>query len=140
MRRLDGAGSAQSPGLRRHVSCLHGDVAEYRRCLADFFAEGLQDGLRLAYVSSDGADAARPDLADLSDLDGLLAAGALHVLSARDRCGAGGPVDRLLLTLDAYGRRNRIAASLRSAPPFVARLMELLPVVSLQLAKSGAQE
>jgi hypothetical protein len=55
-------------------------------------------------------------------------------------CGAGGPVDRLLLTLDAYGRRNRIAASLRSAPPFVARLMELLPVVSLQLAKSGAQE
>jgi hypothetical protein len=122
------------------VSCLHGDVAEYRRCLADFFAEGLQDGLRLAYVSSDGADAARPDLADLSDLDGLLAAGALHVLSARDRCGAGGPVDRLLLTLDAYGRRNRIAASLRSAPPFVARLMELLPVVSLQLAKSGAQE
>jgi len=122
------------------VSCLHGDVAEYRRCLADFFAEGLQDGLRLAYVSSDGADAARPDLADLSDLDGLLAAGALHVPSARDMCGAGGPVDRLLLTLDAYGRRNRIAASLRSAPPFVARLMELLPVVSLQLAKSGAQE
>ena len=68
-------------------------MAEYRRCLTDFFTEGLQDGLRLAYVSSDGADAARADLADLSDLDRLLAAGALHVLSARDIYGAGGPVD-----------------------------------------------
>ena len=256
-------------------------MAEYRRCLTDFFTECLQDGLRLAYVSSDGADAARADLADLSDLDRLLAAGALHVLSARDMYGAGGPVDpervvasvaaateqaladgfgglavsadatelvgtpahqdafarcellvdrymashplsalcgyglelgndtvaefavlhasgpsteaplqvfgcadgviglagecdpvgvaalgrvlprlraadggtlvvdmagveyvdhRLLLTLDAYARRNGIAVSLRSAPPFVARLMELLPVVSLQLARSGAQE
>jgi anti-anti-sigma regulatory factor len=256
-------------------------VAEYRRCLTDFFTECLQDGLRLAYVSSDGADAARADLADLSDLDRLLAAGALHVLSARDIYGAGGPVDpervvaavaaateqaltdgfrglavsanatelvrrpvqrdafarceflvdrymthhplsalcgyrlelgndtvaefavlhasgpsneaplqvfgcadgviglagecdpvgvaalgrvlprlraanggtlvvdmagveyvdhRLLLTLDTYARRNGIAVSLRSAPPFVARLIELLPVVSLQLAKSGAQE
>ena len=68
-------------------------MAEYRRCLTDFFAEGLQDGLRLAYVSSDGADVARADLADLSDLDRLLAAGALHVVSARDMYGAGGPVD-----------------------------------------------
>ena len=47
---------------------------------------------------------------------------------------------RLLLTLDRYARGNGIAVSLRSAPPFVARLMELLPVVSLQLARSGAQE
>ena len=62
-------------------------------CLADFFAEGLQDGLRLAYVSSDGAEAARADLADLSDLERLLARGALHVLSARNVYGAGGPVD-----------------------------------------------
>ena len=93
MRRFGGAGSARSPGLRGHAWCLHGDVAEYRRCLADFFAEGLQDGLRVAYVSSDGAEAARADLADLGDLDRLLAAGALHVLSARDVYGAGGPVD-----------------------------------------------
>jgi len=256
-------------------------VAEYRCCLTDFFTECLQDGLRLAYVSSDGTDAARADLANLSDLDRLLATGAVHVVSARDMYGAGGPVDpervvasvaaateqavtdgfgglavsadatelvrrpvqrdafarceflvdrymashplsalcgyglelgndavaefavlhasgpsheaplqvfgcadgviglagecdpvgvaalgrvlprlraadggtlvvdvagveyvdhRLLLTLDRYARGNGIAVSLRSAPPFVARLMELLPVVSLQLARSGAQE
>ena len=59
-------------------------MAEYRRCLADFFAEGLQGGLRVAYVSSDGAETARADLAGLGDLDRLLAGGALRVLSARD--------------------------------------------------------
>jgi hypothetical protein len=75
------------------VWCLHGDVAEYRRCLGEFFAEGVQDGLRVAYVSSDGAQASRADLADLGDLDRLVAAGALHVLSARELYGAAGPVD-----------------------------------------------
>ena len=255
-------------------------MAEYRRYLADFFNQGVQDGLRVAYVSSDGADAARADLADLGDLDRLLAGGALHVLSARDIYGAGGPVDpervvafvaaateqaladgfgglamsadatelvgtpvqkdafarceflvdrymaghplsalcgyglelgndtvtefgllhtpapsneaplqvfgcadgaiglagecdpvdvatlgrllprlrtadcrpvvvdmagieqvdhRLLLTLDRYARGSGIAVSLRSAPPLTARLMALLPVSSLQLAKSGVQ-
>ena len=259
---------------------MHGDVAEYRRCLADFFAEGVKEGLRLAYVSSDGVEAARADLADLGDLERLLAVGALQVLWARDMYGAGGPVEpervmafvatateqaladgfrglavsadatelvrtpvqrdvfarceflvdrymgshplsamcgcglelgndtviefallhtprpsreaplqvfgcadgaiglaggcdpvgvaalgrvlprlrtadgralvvdmagveyvdhRLLLTLDAYARGNGIAVSLRSAPPLAARLMELLPVFSLQLAKPGAQ-
>jgi hypothetical protein len=265
--------------MRRHASCLHGDVAQYRRCLADFFAEGVQGGLRLAYVSSDDVEAARANLADLGDLDRLLAVGALHVVSARDVYGAGGPVDpervvgfvaaateqaladgfgglamsadatelvgtpvqkdafarceflvdgymashplsalcgyglelgndtvaefallhtprpsneaplqvfgcadgaiglagecdpvgvaalgrllprllpadgaavvvdmagveyvdhRLLLTLDRYARGIGVAVSLRSAPPFAAHLMELLPVSSLQLATSGA--
>jgi len=255
-------------------------VAEYRGCLADFFAEGLQDGLRLAYVSSDGVEAARADLADLSGLDRLLAKGTLRVLPARNVYGAG-PVDpervvaivaaateqaladgfrglavstdateligtpadqdalarweflvdrymashplsalcgyglklgndtvtefamlhtarrsnearlqvfacadgaiglagecdavdvatlgrvlsrlrtagapalvvdmacveyvdhRLLLMLDRFARGNGVAVSVRSAPPLAARLIELLPVSSLQLATSGAQE
>ena len=255
-------------------------MADYRRRLVDFFAEGVQDGLRVAYVSSDGAEAARADLAGLGDLDRLLAAGAVRVLSGRDVYGVGGPVDpervvasvatateqaladgfgglavsadatelvgtpvqkdafarceflvdrymashplsalcgyglelgndtvaefallhtpspsneallqvfgcadgviglaggcdpvdvatlgrvlprlrtadgpalvvdmagveqvdhRLLLTLDRYARENGVALSLRSAPPLAARLMELLPVSSLQLAMSGAQ-
>jgi len=68
-------------------------MAEYRRCLTDFFAEGVQDGLRVTYVSPHGAEAARADLADLHDLDRLLAGGAVHVVSAREVYGAGGPVD-----------------------------------------------
>jgi hypothetical protein len=255
-------------------------VADYRRRLVDFFAEGVQDGLRVAYVSSDRAETARADLADLGDLDGLLAAGALRLMSAQDVYGAGDPVDpqrvvgsvaasteraladgfgglavsadatelvgtpahhdafarcellvdrymaghplsalcgyglglrndtvtefallhapsrsseaplqvfgcadgaiglaggcdpvdvatlgrllprlrtadgralvvdmaglehidhRLLLTLDRYARGNGIAVSLRSAPPLSARLIELLPVSSLQLAQLGVQ-
>ncbi|WP_275404236.1 MEDS domain-containing protein [Pseudonocardia acidicola] len=280
MRRFGAARPALSPGSRRHASCLHGYVAEYRRCLAEFSAEGLEDGLRVAYVCSDGAEAAREDLADLSGRDRLLAAGALHVLSARDAYGTGGPVDpervvaffaaateqaladgfgglavsadatklvgtpaaldafaryeflvdrymaghplwalcgyglelgndtvtefallhapgppneaparmfgcadgaiglagqfdpggvaalgrvlprlrtadgvtlvvdmadveyldhRLLLMLDGYARRSGVAVSLRSAPPFAARLMELLPVSSLQRTEPGVQ-
>jgi hypothetical protein len=259
---------------------MHGDVADYRRRLVDFFTAGVQDGLRVAYVSSDGAETARADLADLGDLDRLLAAGALHLMSAQDVYGVGDPVDpkrvvasvaasteqaladgfrglavsadatelvgtpahqdafarceflvdrymaghplsalcgyglelgndtvtefallhtptrsseaplqvfgcadgaiglaggcdpvdvatlgrllprlrtadgptlvvdmagieqvdhRLLLTLDRYARGSGIAVSLRSAPPLTARLMALLPVSSLQLAKSGVQ-
>ena len=280
MRLFAGAGSARSPGVRGHICCLHGDAAGRRR-LVGFFAEGVQDRLRVAYVSSDGAEAARADLAGLGDLDRLPAAGAGPVLSGRDVYGVGGPVDpervvasvatateqaladgfgglavsadatelvgtpahqdafarceflgdryrashplsalcgsglalgndtvvefallhtlsrsneaplqvfgcadgviglaggcdpvdvatlgrvlprlrtadgpalvvdmagveqvdhRLLLTLDRYARANGVTLSLRSAPPLAARLMELLPVSSLQLATSGAQE
>ena len=46
---------------------------------------------------------------------------------------------RLLLTLDRYARENGVALSLRSAPPFAARLLALLPALSLQRVKSGAQ-
>jgi len=41
-------------------------------------------GLRAAYISSEGAETARADLAGLDDLDRLAAWGALRVLSARD--------------------------------------------------------
>jgi STAS domain len=46
---------------------------------------------------------------------------------------------RLLLTLDAYARGNGIAVSLWSAPPFVARLMELRPVFRCSWHSRGAQ-
>ena len=75
---------------------------------------------------------------------------ALGRVLPRLRTADGGPVvvdmagveyvdHRLLLTLDRYARGNGIAVSLRSAPPLTARLMALLPVSSLQLAKSGVQ-
>src|SRR3954451_9527238 len=91
MRPVGGAGSARGPGFRGHACCLHGDVADYRRRLAAFFGEGVRDGLRVAYISSGRAETARADLADLSDLDRLLAAGAGYVMSGRDVYGTGGP-------------------------------------------------
>lgn len=62
----------------------------YQRRLAEFFAEGVRDGVRVAYVSRDGATT---DLAGVADLDRLLAAGTLQILPAGDVYGAGDPVD-----------------------------------------------
>lgn len=73
--------------------CLHDHAAEYRRHLAAFFGEGLHEGLRVAYTRADGVEAARADLAEIGDLDRLLAAGAVRIVPARDVYGAGGPVD-----------------------------------------------
>jgi hypothetical protein len=47
---------------------------------------------------------------------------------------------RLLLTLDGYTRKNEVALSLRSAPPLAARLIELLPMPSLQRTEPEAQK
>jgi anti-anti-sigma regulatory factor len=44
---------------------------------------------------------------------------------------------RLLRTLSAHAREHGVALSLRSAPPFAARLMELLAASGLQHAKEG---
>jgi anti-anti-sigma regulatory factor len=44
---------------------------------------------------------------------------------------------RLLRTLSAHAREQGVALSLRSAPPFATRLMELLPESRLQHAEEG---
>jgi len=44
---------------------------------------------------------------------------------------------RLLRTLSAHAREQGVALSLRSAPPFAARLMELLTASGLQHAEGG---
>jgi anti-anti-sigma regulatory factor len=87
---LDGhAGLDRGRGLRGHVCCLHHHAAEYHHRLASFFTEGLGEGLRVAYAGSDGAEAARADLADVEDLDRLLAEGAVRILSLQDLYGTG---------------------------------------------------
>lgn len=46
---------------------------------------------------------------------------------------------RLLLTLSDYARANGVTLSLRSTPPFAARLMDLLPASYLRLVEVGAE-
>lgn len=46
---------------------------------------------------------------------------------------------RLLMALGAYARENGLALSLRSAPPFAARLIDLLPESELRRAERGAE-
>ncbi|SFK51304.1 MEDS domain-containing protein [Geodermatophilus ruber] len=78
---------------RDHLCCLHRDAAEYRLRAAAFFAEGLRAGLRVAYPATDGLEAARAELADLDDVDRLVADGAVQILPAQEVYGPGGPVD-----------------------------------------------
>jgi hypothetical protein len=56
-----------------------------------------------------------------------------------DLAGAGYVDHRLLLTLGACARANGVALSLRSAPPFAARLMGLPPASSLQCGEVRAE-
>jgi anti-anti-sigma regulatory factor len=46
---------------------------------------------------------------------------------------------RLLLTLSDHARATGVALSVRSAPPFAARLVDLLPASSLRLSQVGAE-
>jgi hypothetical protein len=46
---------------------------------------------------------------------------------------------RLLLTLSTYAQAKDASLLLRSAPPFAARLIELLPTLNLRLAEREAQ-
>jgi hypothetical protein len=75
------------------VCCLHDHPAEYRRHLTAFFTEGLHEGLRVAYIGPDDVEAARAALADVGDLDPLLAGGAVRIMSVREVYGPGGPGD-----------------------------------------------
>ncbi|MGY1725518.1 MEDS domain-containing protein [Geodermatophilus sp. SYSU D01062] len=86
------AGSPRSRGARGHVCVLHDDVAEFRRRVVAFFAEGLREGLRVVYVGSGSPEGAAEDLAGLGDLDRLQRDGALQVLTFGDVYGSGGPV------------------------------------------------
>ena len=80
-------------GAQDHLWCLHRDAAEYHRRAAVFFADGLREGLRVAYTATGGLEAARSDLAVLGDLDRLLGDGAVKIFPAQEMYGPGGPVD-----------------------------------------------
>ena len=80
-------------GAQDHLCCLHRDAAEYRRRAAVFFADGLRQGLRVAYTATHGMEAARAELADLDDVDRLVADGAVQILPVQEVYGPGGPVD-----------------------------------------------
>lgn len=62
-------------GPRDHLCSLHHGAAEYQRRAAVFFAEGLREGLRVAYLATDGMESARAELAVLGDGDRLVADG-----------------------------------------------------------------
>lgn len=93
MRVIGQVESHRGLGPQDHLCWVHGDPSEYRSRVTDFFAEGLQQGLRVAYAGPGEVRGLRKHLGSLGDLDGLLARDAVRLISFEEIYGAGHPVD-----------------------------------------------
>ena len=80
-------------GLQDHLCWVHGDRGDYRPRLTEFFREGLERGLRVAYLGSGNAGELREHLDGLVDVGPLLTREAIRVISFGEIYGAGAPVD-----------------------------------------------
>ena len=93
MRMIGPVGSYRGFGLRDHSCWVHGDRGDYRPRLTGFFREGLERGLRVAYLGPGSAGELREHLGRLAGSGPLLARGAIRVICLEEIYGAGGPVD-----------------------------------------------
>src|SRR5262249_10846263 len=80
-------------GLQDHLCWVHGDPWDYRPRLTEFFREGLERGLQVAYLGAGNAGELREQLGRFADLGPLLAHEAVQVISFEEIFGAGEPVD-----------------------------------------------
>ena len=80
-------------GPQDHSCWIHGDPWDYRPRLTEFFREGLERGLRVAYLGPGNAGELREHLDCLVDSGPLLTCGAIRVISFEEIYGMGEPVD-----------------------------------------------
>ena len=90
MRMIGPVGSYRGFGLQDHSCWVHGDRGDYRPRLTGFFREGLDRGLRVAYLGPGNAGELRDHLGRLVDSGPLLARGAIRVISFEEIYGRGG--------------------------------------------------
>ena len=93
MRMIGPVGSYRGFGPQDHSCWVHGDRGDYRPRLTGFFREGLDRGLRVAYLGPGNAGELREHLDRLAGSGPLLAREAIRVISFEEIYGAGGPVD-----------------------------------------------
>jgi anti-anti-sigma regulatory factor len=93
MRVIGPVGSYREWGLQDHLCWVHGDPSDYRPRLGEFFREGLERGLRVAYLGSGNAGELREHLGRLVDAGPLLSREAIGVIAFEEIFGAGEPVD-----------------------------------------------
>jgi anti-anti-sigma regulatory factor len=86
-------GSYRGLGLQDHLCWVHGDRGDYRPRLTEFFLDGLERGLRVAYLGPGNAGELREHLDRLVDSGPLLTREAVRVISFEEIYGAGEPVD-----------------------------------------------
>jgi hypothetical protein len=84
--------NAHGLGINDHLCWVFDDPECYHARVIEFFADGLDLGLRLAYFGDGPVDRLVPDLRGLDGVDELTARGALQFRSVDDVYGSG-PVD-----------------------------------------------
>jgi anti-anti-sigma regulatory factor len=88
-------GPVESPrgfGLQDHLCWVHGDGRDYRPRLTEFFSEGLERGLQVAYLGAGGVEELREHLDRVIDVGPLLTREAVRVMSFDEIYRAGEPV------------------------------------------------
>lgn len=88
-------GPVESPrgfGLQDHLCWVHGDLCDYRPRLTEFFSEGLERGLQVAYLGAGNVEELREHLDRIIDVGPLLTREALRIISFDEIYRAGEPV------------------------------------------------
>jgi anti-anti-sigma regulatory factor len=88
-------GPVESPrgfGLQDHLCWVHGDLWDYRPRLTEFFSEGLERGLQVAYLGAGNVEELGEHLDRFIDVGPLLTREALRIISFDEIYRAGEPV------------------------------------------------
>ena len=93
MRMIGTVDHSRELGLQDHLCWVHGDPRDYRPRLSDFFRDGLQRGLRVAYLGSGNGGELREQLGRLVDAAPPPAGEPIRVISFEEIYGTGEPVD-----------------------------------------------
>jgi anti-anti-sigma regulatory factor len=93
MRMIGPVESYREFGLQDHSCGVHGDPRDYRPRLAEFFREGLERGLRVAYLGPGSVRELQEHLDSLVDIGPVPSHEAIRVISFDEIYGMGGPVD-----------------------------------------------
>jgi hypothetical protein len=86
-------GSYRKLGLQDHLCWVHADRGDYRPRLGKFFRDGLERGLRVAYLGSRDGGELRELLGRVGDTVPLRPREAVRVISFEEFYGAEEPVD-----------------------------------------------
>ena len=93
MRMIGPVSSSRGVGPQDHLCWVHGGPWDYRPRLTEFFREGLDRGLRVAYLGPGSAAELRDHLDRFVDVGPRLTPETVRVISLDEIYGAGAPVD-----------------------------------------------
>jgi hypothetical protein len=94
MRMIGPVGSCRELGVQDHLCWVHSDRGDYRPRLGEFFRDGIERGLRVAYLGSGYARELRELLGRVAGIGPLRSGKAVRVISFEEFYGAAGePVD-----------------------------------------------